>query len=538
MRGRGESKHRKKLIFAGALFTLLLLTFHPTGIFAFADHLVINEIYPNQLSDGIDTEWAELYDPNAQISDLSNFSLVKVTSSGTEYKKQISGSICQKSDRYYVCNLGTNFLANSGATLVLKSNATEVDRVTFGSLSSNAPIPNQGQSISRIPDGQDSDVDSSDFQLVPTTKGSENILPPPVIYSDKIYISELLPQPATGSADEFIELYNSSDSDVDLKDWQLDSGYFSTSTIIKSKEYRVFKNPEIKIGLTDSGDTTRLIDPNGDILSTVTYTKSFRGQSYSLFDAGWQWTSSLTPGLPNILTTDSEDVPRDKVIQLSDITTARQKEDGDTVLISGTVSVIPGILSSQYFYIQDDLSGIQVYNYDKLFPILHPGDQVTVIGELSSISNERRVKTLFTSDITVIRQNSPPVPDLLQVSDLGEKYEGRLVEVQGTVSKTSGNTFYVGDGGEIEVIIRSQTGIVKPRMSRGADVKVSGILSQYQDGYRLLPISLDGVRILTSGMLPQAGSDPENNLRIRKPWTLRPSQPMRHKRLVTNLGKI
>jgi len=497
---------------AKVLFWFLAAMVFTIGLFLFshqakaaADHIVINEIYPNQISDGVDTEWAELYDPDGIIVNLSDYALIKITSSGAEYKKPLSFSMCPKSGDFYICDFGKNWLANSGATLVLRNNSGDIDRVTFGTSLNNAPVPAQGQSISRIPNGTDTDNDAADFQIVPTTKGSENILPPPVIYSSQISINELLPQPATNSNDEFIELYNASDIDVDLLNWQLDTGTFAVSTIIKAKEYRVFRKTEISFGLTDTGDTVNLIDPNGDIKSTVTYGKSKRGQSYSKFGDSWQWTTTLTVNATNILTVEIQTSDQDMPILTTDIAGARNQPDTTTVQIIGIVSVLPGVLSSQYFYIEDDYAGIQIYNYNKNFPTLSVGDQIQVTGELATYANERRIKISGPADIVILSNHSPPAPQKLTIGELGENFEGRYIQVYGVITKTSGSTFYIHGSGEIQVSIREGTGIKKPKMHVGDRVLIAGILSQYGDSYRILPIVQSDVKIISSSKLAKTG---------------------------------
>ncbi|MCX6812559.1 MAG: lamin tail domain-containing protein [Candidatus Berkelbacteria bacterium] len=503
--GRGISK---------TLFGFSLAVFAATTIFLFSpktkaadDHIVINEIYPNQISDDVDTEWAEIFDPDDSVIDLNSYTLVKITGSGTEYKKPLSPALCPKDGEYYVCDLGVNWLANSGATLVLRKNFIEIDRVAFGSLAENAPIPSQGQSISRIPNGQDTGNDAADFQIVPITRGSENILPPPVVYSSKVYINEILPQPATGSDDEFIELINSSDVDVDLLGWQLDAGTFGISTIIKSGEYRVFKNLEIKIGLTDTGDITNLIDPDGEIKSTVSYGKSFRGQSFANFLGTWQWTTTPTPGEENKLTIETSTPDQDPTISQVDIATAKKLPDDESVIVSGIVSAPPGKLSSQYFYVQDQTAGIQIYNYNKEFPVLSAGDEVQLTGVLATTAGEWRIKTFAVSDIQIIQTHPPPAPVKTTIADINNNFVGQYISIIGTVTKTSGSTFYIHGSGEIEIIIRAGTDITKPKMRVGDKVQVAGILSQYNDTFRILPIVQSDVKIVGSGKLPATGEN-------------------------------
>lgn len=547
MRGRGESKTLINLALTGAILIVAsLFILFPTKVSASGDHLVINEIYPNT-KDSSEQEWVELYIPNNSVADFSGLYFEKANGS-------IKPATCDDfSNGYYVCyfgNIGYSWLLNTGDTIKLKDSSGIIDQATFPDFTSY-----KGKSISRIPNGQDID---NDFKIVPITKGYRNYEPPPIIYSDKIHISEIVPQPADGQANEFIELYNSGDLPEYLLNWKLDDilvggsiPFKFGSTIIGAHSYLRFYNKDTKIILNDNpGDSACLIDPNDTVRECIPYSlseyklshpasSSYRGKSYSLFDGGWLWTDTLTPRMPNIYSVEVEIIDsEDGIVVPTDIKTARAKEDGETVAVTGTVSVIPEVLSNQYFYIQDDSSGIQIYNYDKLFPTLRVGDVVSVTGEFASISNERRIKILLGTDVIFIRQNSPPVPRVLSVGQIGEENEGTYIEINGVVTETSGSTFYVSDGGIIKVYIRNSDVVNKPKMRKGDHVMVSGIISQYKNEYRVLPFSAGSVKILTSGKLPEAGYDALDNSKQVKQWRLRHDQPMRRKRLVTNLEKL
>lgn len=508
-------------LFAFLFFVLLFLSSQKAK--ASDAQLVINEVYPAPLSD--EKEWVEIYNPAALDVDLSDYSL----KDGSIAAKNLSGTIL--AENYFVFEVSSGWLNNSGETLslVYKPSAIAVDKVTYGDwddgdTTNNAQKPASGGSISRIPNGGDTGIDIDDFQIVPTTKGGENILPPPVVYSDKIIINEILPQPATVSGDEFIELYNSGDTDVDLSNWRLDDASAGSEyeipagTIIGAKRYLVFCKDSTrpycdftntKIALNDtSSDHAILLDPNGDLKYQVPdYTKARRGQSFSKFDNNWQWTITLTPGSYNIFSEEIDLAVNDIQIIDTDIVTARTLLDETVVAVIGTVSVVPGKLSSQYFYIQDLVSGIQIYNYNKEFPVLSPGDEIKVCGELATSSNERRIKITAASDITILNTHPPPEAQKKTINSLGESLEGRYIVVTGTVTKTSGNTFYIHGSGEIQVAIREGTDINKPKMHVGDLVQIAGILSQYKDSYRILPTRQDDVKIVKSASLAKSGAD-------------------------------
>lgn len=507
--------NNKRRLFFGLLVSsvifILFFIFAPKTRAA-GDHLVINEIYPAPLSG--EKEWVELYNPTGVDTGLVDYSL----KDGGVAAKNLSGII--SAGDYFIFEVSSGWLNNSGETLSLiyKPTSAIVDEVAYGNwddgdLTNNAVAPSNSESISRIPNGQDTDIDTDDFRIVPVTKGKENILPPPVVYSNQIYINEILPQPATGSADEYIEIYNSGNGEIDLSGWQIDdiSGGSSpynipVGTKISGGEHLSFYNPTTKISLNDSGDSARLIDPNGDVKSEISYSKAIRGQSYSRFSDSWQWTLTLTPNGVNVLTLEVLEVEEIGIGEV-DIPTARQIENGQTVTISGIVSVVPNTLSTQYFYIQDANSGIQIYNYNKNFPALNVGDEIQATGELSEYKNEKRLKITSASDIVVISNKSPPEAIRTEIDNLSEGFEGRYVVIRGTVSKTSGNTFYVHGSGEIQVVIRDSTGIKKPKMRTGDIVEIAGILSQYGDYYRILPTRQGDVKIIKSSTLAKSGMD-------------------------------
>ena len=474
------------------------------------DHLVINEIYPNQISGGSDNEWAEIYNPTSLNIDIALYSLVKITSSGTEYKKLLSNTLCPEINNYFVCDLGSGWLSNSGATLVLRQGLADVDKVVYGIQPENASVPLQGQSISRIPNGLDTDSDKNDFKIVPVTKIAENILPTPIVYSNSIIINEIVPEPEDGVLNEFIELYNPEDADVDLSAWVIDDieggstpFVIPIGTKIGPKQYISFYNSVTKISLNDSGDSARLIDPNGDIKNTILYDKAERGMSYSLFDTNYKWTKVLTSNAVNIYEVDTCDALN---IQLVTIAQAKTLKDGDKISISGYVTALPGVLSSQYIYIQDDTGGIQIYLYDKDFPSFILGQKIQVVGELSTISGERRIKLFLTADISILEDKKIIEPLELSVAAITEQHIGELVTTRGVVTRTSGDTFYISDGTkEIKVIIRDGTNIDKPKMRQGDTFIVTGVLSTYGGELRILPIDQNDVTLLASKGLPLAG---------------------------------
>lgn len=128
-----------------------------------------------------------------------------------------------------------------------------------------------------------------------------------------VLVNELLPDPAAPALDandEFVELFNPNNTAVNLKDYQVQSGtsyhykYSLPDVTIGPLQYLAITSEESGLVLSNSGTSVRVLDPSGQTVDeTGNYGAAVEGQSWSKTDAGdWQWSTSLTPGQPNIVT--------------------------------------------------------------------------------------------------------------------------------------------------------------------------------------------------------------------------------------------
>lgn len=336
-------------------------------------------------------------------------------------------------------------------------------------------------------------------------------------YSDSIVISEFLPDP-TGSdtTSEFIELQNTGSAAVNVGGWKLDdadggsSPYtIPTDTRISGGGYLSFSRSETKVALNNTGDSVRLLSPDGKVKASVTYgSEADEGQSYNRSGSSLKVSTTVTPGQANVITEpDAEEEDKDEddeegstrssskktgsvagtsatTVVLKNI---RSEKEGEIVQTEGVVSTPPGVFGERVMYLAG--SGIQVYLSAADYPDVAVGQTVKVVGELSSYQGEARLKLASNEDVTVMQKAGvPPEPHVLKTGDIDEEVEGWLVTIQGKVTQTSGNTFYVDDdSGKVKVFIKESTGIDKPPMKKGEDVTITGVVSRTTSGYRILP---------------------------------------------------
>jgi competence ComEA-like helix-hairpin-helix protein len=171
---------------------------------------------------------------------------------------------------------------------------------------------------------------------------------------------------------------------------------------------------------------------------------------------------------------------------------ARELEKNSKVLVEGIVSVAPGVLGADQFYLAG--SGVQIYFSQKDFPNLVVGDKVRVRGTLTSYYNETRIKVAQRADIIFLQSGPAPEPQEINLDEIGEDYEGSLVRVSGEVTEIKNDSFWLDDGSvEARVYLKKTANIDlnKIDLKVGSQLTLTAIVSETTAGYRLLPRSAD-----------------------------------------------
>ena len=313
------------------------------------------------------------------------------------------------------------------------------------------------------------------------------------IVDGQVIISEFLPNPVGEELNgEWIELFGVGTEPINLNGWVLDDieggskPFQIEGATIYPGEYVVFSRSVTGIALNNDNDTVRLINSSGVLIDSVDYSGAKSGYSYAYDDLyGFKWTDSPTPSLANVIgVTLGPNLVSNINISLAEV---RSLEVGSQVTVEGVVSVEPGLLGTQVFYL--DGSGVQIYCYSKDFPDLLVGDMIRVSGEISEAGGETRIKIKGSENIEMIMSGGEiPIPEEVEISDINEDTEGHLVKVSGEVIEKKGSSIYLDDGNEeIKVYIKKSTGIDIGGINEGSKLTVIGIVSETKSGYRLLP---------------------------------------------------
>lgn len=506
-------------------------TTQPTPSFS----LEITEIMPNPKGKDAGNEWVEVRNSGTAAADLSGWFLdddsVEAMPGASAWPLPDGSGVGAGAFLVLQIPKGRFSLNNSGADAVRLFDAGKNLKLR----QDYSGVAKEGFSYAKDSTGQWAWRENP-------TPGSSFIFLAPTAYSSDLAISEVLPNPEGADQDsEFIELYNRGNERVNLADWVLTNGrkrYVISEDDLPTAEiaprgYLVFYREVTNISLKNSGeDSVQLYNPAGDLVDALTFDAADReGLALARSEnRNYLWTSSPTPGAANIFegglvkkeakasapkgSAKKQPAPAPKEeptpeVKLSEI---RSMPPGEEISTSGTVSVEPGILDDNVLYLAG--SGIRVSFGGAVPAGIHLGDTIKLTGTVSEFHREAQLEIAASSTPEILPSTGAVEPHPIATGEVGENTEGYLVELSGVITKSSGETFFIDDGsGEARVYIKASTGIEKPRTKKGDEIRVLGIVSQYDDNYRVLPRYQSDLVFgavagaATSGELPRTGID-------------------------------
>ena len=158
---------------------------------------------------------------------------------------------------------------------------------------------------------------------------------------NQIQITEIFPDPEGNDTDkEFIELYNPTEHDIDLK-WSyfkdlanhkfIITDMTAGTTVIHSKDYRVIHILGFQGLLNNDQDEIKLYDESGTLIDDVSYAQTVEGNSYALVNGYWQNTKP-TPGEENVDYNQIKDSSIE-ILKIYDLGNDKTAEFGQTIRI-------------------------------------------------------------------------------------------------------------------------------------------------------------------------------------------------------------
>ncbi len=340
----------------------------------------------------------------------------------------------------------------------------------------------------------------------------------------KLLINELLSNPkGKDQAGEFIELVSLESSVVRLVGWKLTDGSktysFADSATIEGGGFLSLPYSTTRLTLKNSGGELKLVDPFGTTMNGVAYTAAKEGQAFARLELStrWQWTDQPTPGSENEIisasadeteaTTGSDPLAESEDESNSDVKTASTSAPKSVTLaeladlpsrtlvkISGSVIALPGMFSASSIWISDDSTGVEVVSSNKSFPKLSLGDQVELIGTVSTAGIGRRIN-LKSGELKVVGQNQVIEAATLTSEELTDESIGRLVTIEGVVQTIKSQHLTLGDqGGQtLDVFFKQGTGLKANTYSAGQNLEITGLVGWSSGAAQLWPRIKDDI---------------------------------------------
>lgn len=288
---------------------------------AYSTEVHINEFIPNPVGDDTALEFIELYNSSSQDITLDGW---VIDTGGTATFTIAVGTTISAGGFLTFMSAGYPIsLTNSGDHIqFIRPDSVVQDDISYAS-------SKEGHSYIRTGAGtyEDTSIPTPNAPNVSTPTPSPTPFPTvtvtptpsasPIVYSSNIHVWEFLPNPVGDDNElEFVELYNASDTPVDISGWMLDTGAtstfsFSDGTALGAMEFKAFFSSSHDISLSNSSDRIKLIRPDNVIQDDIVYTSSKEGHSYNRIDTGsYEQSFTPTPGQANVMTASPTPTPR------------------------------------------------------------------------------------------------------------------------------------------------------------------------------------------------------------------------------------
>lgn len=320
-----------------------------------------------------------------------------------------------------------------------------------------------------------------------------------------LVISEIFPNPTDKDRDkEWIKIYNSANTEINLKDWIISDNYghispysFPDDLWLEDDEYIIIERKDTKIILNNFLETVSLFSAQGKLADQVSYIQAPENEIYSYQNGNWQWRKNINDSTK--IKKDVKEINR-KNLDWNSFSSLKNEEE---ILLSGIVISLPKQIASQYFLLSEDKlqsNIIQIYNYQKDFPNLKIGETIEVSGRFSSSSSYYRLKTnkandIKNTDIAEIDLTPLEIENNLKSENIGKLFT-ILAEIK-KIKKYSLNVINIKEGAdnkELEV----NTELISDKFSKNQILEAKGILLKNSKDFVLKIIPEYGYNIYSN----------------------------------------
>ncbi|MFP4514829.1 MAG: lamin tail domain-containing protein [Parcubacteria group bacterium] len=308
-----------------------------------------------------------------------------------------------------------------------------------------------------------------------------------------IIIQEIFPNPCDKDKDkEWIRLYNSSNTEINLNGWflidtyGLGKGYlFSEDLWLEDDDYLILPRTKTNITLNNFQETLYLYTKDDKVADSVSYKNAPEDYIYSFEEQGFIWKPIVERRKKSCSNTKDEDYNQDDLENTKDnnylnwdeLSVAKAETE---FRLTGSVLVAPGDLSDRYFLLTKDSKQsqvIQVYNHYSEFIDINPGDIITVTGRFSELNNFYRIKTNSSDDIKILKSSflSPALDFNLDNLNLNKVYSLKAKIDQ--VNKNTLLLLYKNKKIKVDLKILNKKNIEHNYIS-GEEIEIIGLLEE------------------------------------------------------------
>lgn len=353
--------------------------------------VVLTEIMPAPTSPN--PEWIEVYNPTNTAIDLTGWHIDDIENGGSA-PQALSGTVAPHG--YTIVELKSAIFNNSGDDVrLLDPTDTVVSKTSYTTSSSTeswgldmnnllfcAQLPTPGTpnrtpctSQTVTPTLTTPQPSPTVQQVTPTPSPTPTsaITPTPTVQAaTRVFISEFLPRPTTGTA-EWVELYNDSDNAASLDNWYIDDlagGGSSPKQITVSIAAHSYASIQLTSAiLNNDSDSVRLLDPQQQMVDELHYEDAEVDISFSRHDYTNDTVCKTVP-TPVQENNSCIDVLTSASSQ-SDAPTPTPTPAGTGADDSSTIATAVQSPAPVTTILPGDIRGISTYRLDSSQPTLH-----------------------------------------------------------------------------------------------------------------------------------------------------------------------